>query len=131
MRTHDPVQELLDLARAWDAAMVSNDAAAIGAFMADDWIIIGPDGSIGDRTRFLALVASGDLTHDVMTTEDPIVRVYGDTAVVIAHGISGGTWQGTPFSTQERATSVFVRRDGIWRCVVTHLSTLSSPGVAS
>jgi ketosteroid isomerase-like protein len=121
----DLLQELLDLAHAWDEAMVRNDAEAIGAFMADDWLIIGPDGSVGDRARFLELVASGDLMHDVMTTEDPIIRVYGDTAVVIAKGTSGGAYKGAPFRMRERATSVFVRTRGRWQCVATHLSTLS------
>ena len=120
-----PDQELLEIARAWDEAMVSNDAEAIGAFMADDWLIIGPDGSVGDRARFLQLVASGELTHDVMTTEDPVVRVYGDTALLIAQGTSGGTYRGTPFRMRERGTSVFVKTRGQWQCVLTHLSTLS------
>lgn len=120
----EPIQELLDLARAWDEAMIANDAAAIGSFMADEWLIIGPDGSIGDRTRFLALVASGDLTHDVMTTEEPIVRLYGETAVLIAQGTSGGAYQGSAFRMRERATSVFVRMSGRWKCVVTHVSPL-------
>lgn len=122
--SQDPVQELLDLTHAWDEAMVKNDAEAIGSFMACDWLIVGPDGSVGDRARFLALVASGDLTHDVMTTEDPIIRVYGDTAVIIAQGTSGGTYKGASFRMRERGTSVFVKRDGRWQCVVTHLSTL-------
>ena len=122
--TADAVRDLLEVARAWDEAMVHNDATAIGSFMADEWLIIGPDGSVGDRARFLHLVSSGELTHDVMTTEDPIVRVYGDTAILVAQGTSGGNFKGTPFRLRERATSAFVRRDGRWQCVLTHLSTL-------
>ncbi len=40
--------------------------------MADDWVIIGPDGRVGDKTTFLGLVKSGALTHDEMTSEDSI-----------------------------------------------------------
>ena len=43
--------ELVEAVRAWDEAMVANDAAAIGRFMADDWIIVGPDGSVDGRER--------------------------------------------------------------------------------
>lgn len=121
----DPRSELLRLAREWDEAMVANDADAIGAFMADDWIIIGTDGSIGGKARFLDLVRSGQLTHDVMTTEEPLVRVYGDTAVLVARGVSGGTFDGMPFREEERASNVFVKTDGRWRCVLTHLSKLA------
>lgn len=109
----------------WDRAMVENDPEAIGRYMADDWTIIGPDGSIGDKASFLALVASGALTHDVMESHDLDVRIYGDTAVVIARGISGGDFQGQAFHLVERVSCVFVRSGGEWICVSTHLSSLS------
>ena len=118
-------EELIATAHAWDRAMVTNDADAIGRFMADEWTIVGPDGTIGGKARFLALVASGALTHDVMESEDLRVRVYGDAAVVIARGVSSGTWQGEPFREVERSSCVFVRSGGEWRCVLTHLSRLA------
>ena len=52
------------------------------------------------------------------------VRVYGDTAVVIARGMSGGKYQGQPFREVERVSCVFVKHEGTWRCVLTHLSRL-------
>ncbi|MDQ3697078.1 MAG: nuclear transport factor 2 family protein [Gemmatimonadota bacterium] len=118
-------EELMTVAVEWDRAMVENDTEAIERFMADDWTIIGPDGSIGDKANFLGLVSSGALTHDVMESHDMQVRVYGDTAVVIARGISGGKFHGQPFYLVERASSVFVRQDGRWRCVSTHLSQMA------
>jgi ketosteroid isomerase-like protein len=123
---HSPdAQALHAVASAWDRAMVTNDPAAIGEFMADDWVIVGPDGSVGSREHFLALVGSGELTHDVMETHDMEVRCYGDTAVTVARGVSGGQHGGTPFLLIERVSSVFIRRDGRWLCVLTHLSLLS------
>ena len=105
--------------------MVDNDARAIGRYMADDWTIIGSDGSLGDKPTFLGLVRSGALSHDVMTSDDLSIRIYGDTAVVTARGVSGGKYQGQPFHEVERSTSVFVRQEGQWRCVLTHLSRLA------
>jgi ketosteroid isomerase-like protein len=105
--------------------MVGNDADEIGHFMADDWIIIGPDGKVGAKATFLGLVRSGALTHDEMTSEDLEVRVYGETAVVTARGVSGGKYQGQPFREFERSSCVFVSQEGQWRCVLTHLSRLA------
>jgi len=119
-------QELIGVAHAWDRAMISNDADAIGRYMADDWTIIGPDGNVMDKPAFLALVKSGKLTHDVMTSEDLIVRVYGDTAVVLSRGESGGVYDGHPFHAVERVSCVFVKEAGNWLCVLTHLSTLDA-----
>jgi ketosteroid isomerase-like protein len=116
--------ELVALAHEWDQAMVENDADAIGRYMAEDWVIIGPDGRVGDRGAFLGLVKSGVLSHDVMESHDLQVRLYGDTAVVISRGISGGKYQGQPFREVERVSCVFIRADGRWRCVLTHLSRL-------
>lgn len=121
----DLEQEILRVAHDWDRAMVSNDAEAIGSFMADDWTIIGPDGTIGGKATFLALVKSGALTHDVMTTEEAKVRFYGNTAVVTARGVSGGQYQGQPFREVERSSCVFVREAAGWRCVLTHLSRIT------
>ena len=120
-------EELVEVANAWDRAMVGNDADEIGRYMADDWTIIGTDGSVGDRATFLELVRSGALTHDVMESGDFDVRVYGDAAVVTARGVSGGKYRGRPFREVERSTCVFVRQDGRWRCVLTHLSRIAPP----
>ena len=116
--------ELIDVAHAWDRAMVGNDAAAIGRYMSDDWTIVGSDGGIIDKATFLGLVSSGTLLHDVMESDDFHVRVYGDTAVVTSRGVSGGTYQGQPFREVERVTCVFVRQLGHWTCVATHLSRI-------
>jgi ketosteroid isomerase-like protein len=117
--------ELIAVAHEWDRSMVDNDADAIGRFMADDWTIIGSDGSVGDKATFLGLVRSGVLSHDVMESHDVSVRVYGDTAVTISRGISGGKYQGQPFREIERVSCVFVKEEARWRCVLTHLSRLS------
>jgi ketosteroid isomerase-like protein len=123
-RNH-PREELIGVVNEWDRAMVQNDAEAIGRYMADDWTIIGSDGSVGDKPTFLGLVKSGALSHDVMESDDLSVRIYGDTAVVTARGVSGGKYQGQPFREVERSTCVFVKQEGQWRCVLTHLSRLA------
>jgi ketosteroid isomerase-like protein len=69
-------------------------------------------------------VRSGDLTHDVMTSEDFRIRVYSDAAVVTTRGVSGGKYRGSAFREVERASSVFVKQSGKWKCVLTHLSRL-------
>ena len=121
--------ELIDVSTAWDRAMVENDAEAIGRYMTDDWTIVGSDGAVTDKATFLGLVASGVVSHDVMESADFDIRVYGETAVVMSRGVSGGTYQGRAFREVERVTCVFVRQQGLWRCVHTHLSRLTSQAI--
>ena len=116
------MEELLELEKAFAEAMAENDPEAIARFVADDWIIIGPDGEIVDRARFFEVIKSGALTHHMMESEDFRVRVYGESAVVTGVTRTKGKFMGQEFSTQERATDVFVKGDGRWQCVLTHLT---------
>jgi ketosteroid isomerase-like protein len=117
-------KELQSLDKEWSSAIVKNDAEAIGRFMADDWIIIGPEGNVIDRARFLGVIKSGDLVHESMESDDWRVRVYADTAVVTAQARSRGKYKGQAFATHERSTSVFVLKDGRWQCVLTQLTPI-------
>jgi len=118
-------EELLKLENEFAEAIVKNDLEGIGGLVTDDWIIIDPNGEIVDRPRFFEVIKSGALTHEMMESEDFRVRVYGDNAVVTALTRAKGKFMGQEFSTQERATDVFVKREGQWRCVLTHLTRLS------
>jgi ketosteroid isomerase-like protein len=117
-------EELLKLEKEFAEAIVKNDLEGIGRLVTDDWIIIGPDGEIVDQARFFEVIKSGALTHDTMESDDFRVRVYGDSAVVTAITRTKGKFMGQEFSTQERATDVFVKRDERWQCVLTHLTRL-------
>jgi ketosteroid isomerase-like protein len=115
-------EELLKLEKEFARAIVKNDAEAIGQFLADDWVIIDADGGIIDKARFLGVVESGALTHEMMESDDVEVRIYGDSAVVSGLTRTKGKFMGQDFSTQERATDVFVMQNGRWQCVFSQLT---------
>lgn len=115
-------EEISKLEKEFADSIVKNDPEAIGRFVTDDWIIINADGGVIDKERFLEVIKSGALTHELMQSEDMRVRVYGDSAVVTALARSKGKFMGQEFTTHERSTDVFVRRDGQWRCVLTQLT---------
>ena len=77
----DVKEELINLEKDFERAVVANDAEAIGKFLADDWVIVDPNGDIIDKARFLSVIKSGVLTHELMESEDMQVRSYGDSAV--------------------------------------------------
>jgi ketosteroid isomerase-like protein len=117
-------EELLKLERAFADAIIKNDLESIGRIVADDWIVVDPKGEIVDRTRFFEVIKSGALAHDIMESEDFRVRIYGESAVVTAITSTKGKFMGQEFSTRERATDVFVKREERWQCVLTHLTRL-------
>ncbi|MGW0718830.1 DUF4440 domain-containing protein [Streptomyces sp. NPDC002778] len=106
----------------WAAAIVANDAEAIGRFATPDWRFVGGNG-VTQGSTFLDLVAAGDLTHDTMTFDVEHVAPVSDTTVlVITHGTNNGAFRGKPFSADEWATDVFVWDGERWRCALTQLT---------
>jgi ketosteroid isomerase-like protein len=114
--------EVLKAEKEFSQAIVKNDAEAVGRFLADDWIIIDPDGGIIDRATFLGIMRSGSLTHEMMESDDARVRIYGNTAIVTALTTTKGKFSGQAFSTQERATDIFVKQNGRWQCALSQLT---------
>ena len=125
MNTREAEEQLLRVEKEFAETIVSNNLEGLGRIVADDWIIIDPNGEIVDRARFFEVIKSGGLTHDTMRSEDFRVRIYGESALVTAVTRTEGKFMGQEFTTQERATDVFVKRDGRWQCVLTHLTRIT------
>jgi len=93
-------------------ATVRNDAAALGAILADGIIDVWPGGKITTKAQDLADVATektGVCEVDQMT-----VRVYGTTGVVV-----GRLTVGSVGSTKQlRFTDTYVRLDRRWQVVL-------------
>jgi len=124
-RTDPDHADLVVVADDWAAAIVANDAERIGAFMADEWVIVSESG-ISPRERFLSLVESGELTHSAMDRIGPArIRIYGDTAILTARVTNTAHHGGRRFDADEWTTDVFVRRDGRWLCVLSHITPAS------
>jgi ketosteroid isomerase-like protein len=116
--------DLLTVEKQWAAATANNDVQAIERFIADDWVIVDADGNPIDRAKFLGVIRSGTLVHQSMELGDMQVRVYDDAAIVTGPTSSSGKYAGQAFATHEWSTDVFIRRDGVWRCVFSQLTSL-------
>jgi len=115
-------EELLKLEDEFARAVAGNDADALDGLLANDWIIVEPDGSIIDKARFLGVIRSGALSHESMESTDLRVRLYGNTAVVTALTTTKGKFMGQHFASCERATDIFVKQTDRWQCVFTQLT---------
>jgi ketosteroid isomerase-like protein len=118
------VVELLAIENELDRAIVDADLARIGQILDEDWVIVGPDGALIDRSAFMAAIRSGSLTHASMASTELRARSYGESGLVTARVVTVGGYRGSAFRTVERSTDVFVRHGGDWRCVLTHLTTI-------
>ncbi len=115
-------EELLRVGSDWAEAMVANDADRIGSYMDDDWVIVSERG-ISTKEHFLGFVRSGELTHSMFrNVGDARVRVYGETAVLIVRVVNTAHFGGQIFEADEWTSDVFVKRDGKWLCVLSHIT---------
>jgi ketosteroid isomerase-like protein len=93
--------------------------------MAAEWVIVSESG-LTTKDHFLSLVASGTLRHSAMAAVGrPRIRVYGDTAVLTGRVTNTAHHLGTRVDADEWTTDVFVRRDGRWQCVLSHITAAS------
>jgi ketosteroid isomerase-like protein len=124
--SHNPVQAELDaIEDAWARALVSNDAERIAGFIGADWILVS-DSGVTSRARFLSLIQNGELAHTAINAVGTSrVRSYGDAAVLTSRVTSVAHYQGQRVDADEWSTDVFIRQEGQWSCVLTHLTAAS------
>jgi ketosteroid isomerase-like protein len=117
--------ELVAVEDEWALAIVSNDAARIAGFMADDWVMVSESG-LTTKEQFLSVVESGALTHSAMDRVGGArVRAYGDTVLLTARMTNTAHYEGRRFDADEWVTDVFVRRGGRWLCVLSQITAVA------
>jgi len=62
-------------------AQIDADALALDRIYADDFIGVGPSGTVRTKAQVISDFTSGDLKFQSITTDGVQVRVYGNTAV--------------------------------------------------
>ena len=105
-------------------AQIGADAAALDRIYADDFIGIGPSGTVRTKAQVIADFTSGDLKFQSITTDDVQVRVYGITAVETGRSTMIGQDKGKAVPRDNRFTRVWIKHGGRWRLVSNHYSSL-------
>jgi ketosteroid isomerase-like protein len=120
---------LADLERAWSAAYLRHDVRAIDRILADEFVGIDGRGVISNKTDELAEAktpeagaAPSQFTILSETISDIRVRLYHETAVLTSHNRERIRSKSGESEIQYRRTTVWVKRDGRWRCVSFHAS---------
>ena len=103
-------------------AQVHADAAALDRIYADDFIGVGPSGTVRTKPQVIADFTSGDLKFQSITTEEVQVRLYGNTAVETGRSTMTGQDKGKDVPRDTRFTRVWVKQRGRWRLVANHYS---------
>lgn len=111
-------QSVLQVTRDWLDAEERHDRATLRRIIADDFQGTAPRGNTVFKEDVIPEEGSqsGGLA---ISTSDLKARVFGDTAVVTAHGV-----QKAGEKRELRFTVVFTKRDNRWQMVAGHLSAV-------
>ena len=105
-------------------AQIGANAVALNRIYADDFIGIGPSGTVRTKPQVISDFTSGDLKFQSITTDDVRVRVYGKTAVETGRSTMIGQDKKKAVPRENRFTRVWIKQVGRWRLVSNHYSTL-------
>ena len=104
-------------------AQIGADAVALDRIYADDFIGVGPSGTVRTKAQVISDFTSGDLKFQSISTDEVQVRVYGNTAVETGLSTMSGQDRGKAVPRDTRFTRVWVRQQGRWRLVANHYSS--------
>jgi ketosteroid isomerase-like protein len=108
-------------------AQIGADAAALDRIYADDFIGIGPSGTVRTKAQVIADFTSGNLKFQSITTDDVHLRIYGNTAVETGRSTMIGQDKGKTVPRDNRFTRVWIKQGAHWRLVANHYSLLITP----
>src|SRR5207302_8555749 len=74
-------QAIRQLDRERNQAQIHADAVALDRIYADDFIGVGPSGTVRTKPQVISDFTSGDLKFQSITTDEVQVRIYENTAV--------------------------------------------------
>ena len=127
--------ELLKLERDWAAATKDHNADVLRRVIADDAVMIYPDGTVGTKADEVRSIESGAVTADGWETLDPKVTVIdADSAFITGRSvIKNGKYkdpnQKKPIdiSGEYRFLDVYTKRDGKWQAVASQATKIANP----
>ena len=105
-------------------AQIGADAVALNRIYADDFIGVGPSGTVRTKAQVISDFTSGELKFQSITTDEVQVRVYENTAVEIGLSTMIGQDKGKAVPRDTRFTRVWVKQQGHWRLVSNHYSSV-------
>jgi hypothetical protein len=103
-------------------AQIGADPVTLDRIYADDFIGVGPSGTVRTKPQVISDFTSGDLKFQSIATDEVEVRVYENTAVETGLSTMVGQDKGKAVPRDTRFTRVWVKQQGRWRLVANHYS---------
>jgi len=115
--------ELKALSQQWLDAYQKSDPTFLKNTLAEDFIVVEPDGSVGTKADDVKSVTDKKFVMKSAAMSDFKCRMLGDNAAVVTMMVKlTGTDDGSEFSGDFRAMDVFEKKDGKWVAVASQIT---------
>jgi ketosteroid isomerase-like protein len=115
--------ELKAIEQQWTDAYMKGDAAFIKNLEAEDYSIIGPDGTVSTKAQDVKSVTDKTFVLKSATMSDIKCRMLGDNYACVTVMLKmSGTEDGKEFSGDYRGMDVFEKKNGKWQAVASELT---------
>ncbi len=127
--------ELVKMEREWAAAAESHNAEAVRRIVADDAVIVYPDGTTATKADEIRIIESGAITADSWELMEPKATLINpDTAYLTGRSVmKNGKYKDTnmkraiDISGEYRFLNIYARRDGKWQVVASQATKVENP----
>ena len=127
VKAETATSDVLATVQAWAQAEEAMDNAAIGDLLDEQFMAIGPRGFVLNRQQWMARYPSGDLKNQKFEVSDTSVRLFGETAIVLAKQSQQTTYKDQDASGTFSITLILVNTGSGWRLAGEHLSPAPPP----
>ena len=117
-----------DLAKAikeYDQATFRNDIVVLGDLVAADYILVNSDSTLQDKRSYLADFTAPGFRLDPYVMEQPVVKIWGNTALIAGRLHLAWTQDGRRQNRLVRIAHVWAKDDGHWRLTYTQLTRVT------
>lgn len=122
-------QEVRQLERRWLDAYEQFDSQAMTEIVADQFVITFPNGSRQNKSELMSMIRNPNRSGPAMRfyTEDVKSQAHGDTVILRGQVVTEYEKDGKKVREQSRYTDTYVKRNGRWQVVASHLSNVPEP----
>lgn len=118
-------RQLEEMNHLWFESYRKKDGATLGRILADDFVAVYGGGSARTKAQLVDGVADPKRPPLDIRSEDVLVSLFGDTAMVSGRSITKSVRNGQPVETSNHYADIYVKRRGKWQAVAAHVVQLA------
>src|SRR5215471_11424324 len=125
MPQSEDASKIVAMENLWNQMQLNHDAAAMEKMLDEDFVLTDYDGGLLNKSQFLESIKDMNVKLTQEMSEGMKLHQHGNTVVITGATREKGTQNGKPFAHTGRFTDTWIKKNGTWLCVASHLGVVS------